>query len=121
MADIAMSGKLPAGDGNGLVAILSELVRDQQQIFVAVCLIDGKKVTIDKDTGEKVPTARVRRIEVILEGEDMIICRRLMERALSKRTGRETLPYDLESEIEKAFGSQEDADYREDPGTSTSD
>lgn len=121
MTNINMSGRLPSGDGNGLVAILSELVRDQQQIFVGICLIDGKKVTIDKDTGEKVPTARIRRIEVILNEEDMRVCRRLMERALGIRTGRETLPYDLEAEIETAFGSADPADFREEPGTSTSE
>jgi hypothetical protein len=120
MSNISMSGKLPSGDGNGLVAILSELVRDQQQIFVAIALIDGKKVVIDKDTGEKIPTARVRRIDVILGEEDMAICRRLMERALGRRTGRETLPYDLEAEMDSAFGSPDEADYREQPGTSSS-
>jgi hypothetical protein len=113
-----MSGKLPAGDGNGLVAILSELVRDRQQVFAAICLLDGKKVVIDKDTGEKVPTVRVRRIEVVLDGEDMRVARRLMERALSRRTGQETLPYDLEAEIDMAFGSEDESAYREEPGTS---
>jgi hypothetical protein len=121
--DISMSGKLPKGDGNGLVAILSELVRDtgkEGPIFVAVALIDGKRVVLDKDTGEKIPQVRVRRIEVILDDEDKGVCRRLMERSLSRRTGQETLPYDLEAEIEEAFGSSDEADFREEPGTSTS-
>jgi hypothetical protein len=121
---INVSGKLPAGDGNGLVAILSELVRDtgrESPVFVAICLLDSKKVTIDRDTGEKVPTARIRRIEVVLDDDDMRVCRRLMERALSRRTGQETLPYDLETEIEEAFGSKAEADFREEPGTSTAD
>lgn len=101
---VSISGKLPAGDGNGLVAILSELVRDEPQVFVAVCLVDGKSVKIDKDTGEKIPTARIRRIEVILDAEDKDVCRRLLERALNKRSGRETLPYDLQAELEGVFG-----------------
>jgi hypothetical protein len=103
MGDITVSGKLPSGDGNGLVAILSELVRDDQQVFVAVALIDGKRVVIDKDSGSKVPQARIRRIEVILEPEDKVVCRRLLERALDKRTGRESLPYDLQAELDEAF------------------
>jgi hypothetical protein len=116
VSDISMSGKLPKGDGNGLVAILSELVRDtgkEGPIFVAVALIDGKKVTLDRDTGEKVPQVRVRRIEVILDTEDMRVCRRLMERSLTRRTGQEVLPYDLENEITEVFGDKTEADYRE--------
>lgn len=119
MSNISISSKLPGGDGNGLIAILSELVRDRQQMFVAICLIDGKKVTIDKDTGEKIPTARIRRLEVVLDDEDMKVCRRLMERALARRTGKETLPYDLATEIDEAFGSDDPADFREPPGTDT--
>jgi hypothetical protein len=123
MSDIAMSGKLPKGDGNGLVAILSELVRDSGKegpIFVAIALIDGKKVTLDRDTGEKVPLVRVRRIEVILDDEDMKVCRRLMERSLTRRTGQETLPYDLEAEIIEAFGGSTDpADFRDEPGATS--
>jgi hypothetical protein len=123
MSDISMSGKLPKGDGNGLVAILSELVRDTGKdgpIFVAIVLLDGKKVTLDKDTGEKIPQARIRRIEVILDEEDMRVCRRLMERSLSRRTGQETLPYDLQAEVEEAFGSDDPADFRDEPGASGS-
>lgn len=114
---ISVSGKLPAGDGNGLVAILSELVRDDKQVFVGVVLVDGKKITIDRDSGEIVPTVRIRRIEVILDPEDRVICRRLLERALDKRTGREALPYDLAAELDAAFGSEDVTDYQEDPGT----
>ena len=60
-----MSGKLPAGDGNGLVAIESQLVRDDNQVYVAIALIDSKTVTIDKDSGDRVAKVRVRRIEVV--------------------------------------------------------
>jgi hypothetical protein len=116
-----MSGKLPAGDGNGLVAIESQLVRDDNQVYVAIALIDSKTVTIDKDSGDRVAKVRVRRIEVVSRPEDVAVCRRLMERALSVRTGQETLPYDLETEIFEAFGGREESDFREEPGTSTSE
>jgi hypothetical protein len=117
MPDMRLSSKLPSGDGNGLVAILSELVRDNRDMHVAICLVDGKTVVLDKDTGEKVPQARIRRIEVVLDEEDRKIARRLMERALSARTGRETLPYDLAAELDEAFESDDVASYREEPGT----
>jgi hypothetical protein len=98
-----MSGKLPAGDGNGLSAIVSQLVRDDKQMFVTIALIDCKKVVLDKDTGEKIPEARVRRIEVVLDDGDKKVLQRLMERALAKRTGHEQLPYDLQAEMEEVF------------------
>jgi hypothetical protein len=112
---VSMSGKLPSGDGNGLVAVLSELVRETAAQFVTICLVDCKRVTLDKDTGEKIPTVRVRRIEVLLDADDVKIARRLMERALSARTGQETLPYDLAAEIDMAFGSEDVSDYRDEP------
>lgn len=117
MSGIKISSRLPDGDGNGLVAILSELVRDRQQTFVGIVLLDGKTVNLDKDTGEKVPTARIRRIEVILGDDDKAVCRRLLERALETRTGREQLPYDLAAELDSAFGSDDVSDHQEDPGT----
>jgi hypothetical protein len=103
MSSVSVSGRLPDGDGNGLVAVLSELIRDPKKLHVCIAIIDGKKVTTDADTGETVPTARVRRIEVIVDSEDKELARRLMVRALDRRTGRESLPYDLEAEIREAF------------------
>lgn len=99
-----ISGTLPGGDGNGLVAIMADLISDPKKMHVAICIVDGKKITTDADTGETVPTARVRRIEVIQDRGDQEVLRRLMRRALDQRTGREGLPYDLEAEIEDAIG-----------------
>jgi hypothetical protein len=114
---ISMSGKLPGGDGNGLTAVESRMIDDSNELFVAIAIIDCSKVTINKDTGERTATARARRIEVVLDGEDMRVARRLMMRALDRRTGREALPYSLEEELDSAFGSEDADDYREEPGT----
>lgn len=100
---VSVSGRLPEGDGNGLSAILSDLIRDPKKLHVCICILDGKKVTTDADSGETVPTARIRRIEVILDEEDMKLAENLMRRSLDRRTGRESLPYDLEEEIRGAF------------------
>lgn len=102
---VSVSGRLPEGDGNGLSAILSDLVRDPKKLHVCICILDGKKVTTDADSGETVPTARIRRIEVLLDEEDMKVAENLMRRSLDRRTGREALPYDLEQEIRAAFPS----------------
>jgi hypothetical protein len=111
---VSVSGRLPDGDGNGLSAIMSDLIRYPKKLHVCICIMDGKKVTTDADSGETVPTARIRRIEVLLDEEDMKVAEGLMRRSLDRRTGRESLPYDLEQEIRAAFpGAVEDYEDEE--------
>lgn len=114
---ISMSGKLPSGDGNGLTVIEPQMndLTDSSH-FVVIGILDCPKVASNKETGEHSPIARIRRIEVVLNAEDQRVARRLMERALGTRTGRETLPYDLQAEIEGAFGvvEAEDPDGNQD-------
>jgi hypothetical protein len=99
---VSLSSKLPSGDGNGLEAIVYDL-NDAKKIHVCICLVSGKKGTTDFESGETVTTARLRRIEVILDPDDLKLAENLMRRALDRRTGRESLPYDLEEEIRGAF------------------
>lgn len=99
---VSLSAKLPAGDGNGLETIVYEL-NDATKIHVCLCLVSGKKGTTDFESGDTVTTARIRRIEPILDDEDRRLAENLMRRALDRRTGREALPYDLEEEIRGAF------------------
>lgn len=98
-----VSGNLPSGDGNGLEAVVSEMIDNPKRLHVAICIIDTKKITTNPDTGEVIPTARIRRIEVLTSDDDRKVCERLMRRALDARTGREALPYQLEEEIAGAF------------------
>lgn len=98
-----IAGKLPSGDGNGLEAIITDLIDTPKKMHMAIVILDAKKVTKDADTGEEIPTARIRRIEVLTTDEDRKVCERLMRRALDARTGREALPYDLEAEIQGVF------------------
>lgn len=108
MSDVKLTSSLPKGDANGLGPIVSSLLGDPKGMHVALVVLDCKKVTVDNDTGEAVPTARVRRIEAILP-EDLKTAHRLFERALEKRTGRTVLPLGLEDEVRAAFDI-EDAD-----------
>jgi hypothetical protein len=100
---VSVSGNLPAGDGNGLAAIVSELIRNPKQMHVCIAIVDTRKVTTDADSGDVTPTVRIRRIEVIGDAEDMRVAERLMRRSLDQRTGREALPYDLEAEMAEVF------------------
>jgi hypothetical protein len=116
---IKLIAKLPPGDGNGLVAILPELLTDDLQHFVGIVLVDAKEVLLDKEARTRTARVRIRRIEMVLRPDDQKVVRRIMERSLNQRMGTEQLPYDLEVEITDAFTSDDEADYREEPGTAT--
>lgn len=99
-----MAGALPQGDANGLTAISRELVDDPHKIHVVLALVDCKRITTDNDSGEIVPTARIRRIEVVSGGQDAALAQKMMRRALEERTGKTVLPFDLEEDLRAAFG-----------------
>ena len=98
-----LSSSLPSGDGNGLASIGRQLIDNPQQLHVAIALVDCKSKTIDTDSGEAIPTARVRRIEIV-SASDIDVAQQIMRRALEERTGQTVLPLDLEDELRAAFG-----------------
>lgn len=102
MTKIASS--LPGGDANGLTAIARQLIDNPHDVHVVVCLVDCKKTTTDNDTGEIIPTARIRRVEPI-SGDDLALAQKMMRRALETRTGKTVLPFDLEEDMRSAFGN----------------
>lgn len=101
-----ISTSLPKAEANGLVVIHRDLVQHPHRLHAAVVLLDCKRTTTDNDTGEVIPTARIRRIEVI-DGEDMELVERLVRRALEKRTGQTTLPLEIEDELTEIFAALE--------------
>ena len=110
MSEIKLASALPKGDSNGLGPIVLDLVQQPHRFKVVLAIVDCKSVTTNADTGETVPTARIRRIEAVLDG-DLKSARRLMERAMEKRTGRPMLPLGLEEELAEAFeGVTEDGE-----------
>ena len=98
-----LASGLPKGDGNGLDALARNLIDSPHEIHVVVALVDCKKITTDNDDGTVEPTARIRRIEVISEG-DKDLAAKMLRRALEKRTGKTVLPFDLEEDLRAAFG-----------------
>ena len=107
MSGPSLSGSLPAGDGNGLVAIITDLITEPRKYHVVIGIVDCSKITTKPDTGEVIPTVRLRRVEVITDA-DLRVAETLIRRALDKRTGREQLSFDLEEDIRSAFGDEED-------------
>lgn len=98
-----LASSLPGGDANGLVSLARNLIDSPHDVHVVVALVDCKKITTDNDTGEVVPTARIRRIEAISD-DDKGLAGKMLRRALETRTGKTVLPFDLEEDIRAAFG-----------------
>jgi hypothetical protein len=98
------AGALPKGGANGLQQIAAEMVETPWDVRVAVIFFDCSKVTKDMDSGETVPTARIRRIEVIDDPADGNRLRQVLRRAWERRTGEDVLPIDMEDELNAVFG-----------------
>lgn len=97
-----LAGNLPKGDGNGLGPIVQQLLSLPHRVHVVVALIDCKTTKIDHETGDMVPTVRVRRIESVLTG-DRTTAKRMLERAYEQRSGQTMLPFELEQDMQAAF------------------
>ena len=98
-----LSSALPGGDANGLTAIARPLIDNPHEVHVIIALVDCKASKIDHDKGDIVPTARIRRVEVIGK-HDRQLAQTMMRRALEARTGKTVLPFDLEEDLRAAFG-----------------
>lgn len=99
-----LSSGLPQGEANGLAAIASELVDMPEKVHVIIALVDCSKITSNVDSGDVIPTARVRRVEAITDPEDGHRMRQLLRRQYERRTGKTVLPFDLEDDLRSAFG-----------------
>ncbi|MBI1758000.1 MAG: hypothetical protein HYR62_02010 [Actinobacteria bacterium] len=113
MPTAKLASGLPSGDANGLLAIVEHLIGAPHDLHVVVALVDCKRTTTDNDTGEVVPTARVRRIEVISDPTDGQRLISLLRRAYETRTGKAVLPLALEDELRAVFGQGVDPDTGE--------
>jgi hypothetical protein len=101
---VKLASALPSGNANGLSAILAELTDDPTSLRVMIAVFDTKELKTITDTGEVVPVVRIRRVEA-LTGMDLRSGRTLFRRAFEKRTGRESLPIEMEEELDEAFGT----------------
>ena len=97
-----LNPKLPTGEANGLEAIAAQLVQNPEGKHVVMAIVDCHRITTDADTGNSEPTARLRRVEVLLP-QDRNVAQDLMQRALEHRTGKAVLPFALQQELTDLF------------------
>jgi hypothetical protein len=102
MAEISLSGKLPRGDANGLSPIVRSLIAEPEKVHALVLLVDCVRITTETETGETIPTMRIRRAEVISHA-DLKEAQRLIRRGWEKRAGDTVLPIELEDDLTTIF------------------
>ncbi|QOR55798.1 MAG: hypothetical protein YHS30scaffold324_30 [Catenulispora phage 69_17] len=102
---IKLASALPKGTANGLEPIVLPLCAEPERYQVVLAIVDCKEIKTDTDTGEVIPTMRIRRIEAIT-GLDKPAARRMIERATERRTGRTELPFEMEADLTNAFGAE---------------
>lgn len=96
-AFVRLSSKLPGDpETNGVDDLASDLVEDPATIRYGVVWFDVSKVTEETDSGDNIPTIRVRRIEPIGVARDVIpeIADAVAE-SVRVRLGREPIPFGI--------------------------
>lgn len=111
-AFVRLSSKLPGDpETNGVDAIAEALVGNPETIRYGVVWFDVVKVTEETDTGDNIPTIRVRRIEPL--GQAKAVDPRIADvvaEAVEERTGRSAMPFEIVT-----------VDHEEDPDQLTLD
>lgn len=97
-----LNASLPKGEANGLDAIARDLIDSPDRVHVVLMLVDCKSVTTDMDSGDVIPTARIRRVEPITRDKERVML--MLRRAMEERTGKTVLPFDLEEDLRGVLG-----------------
>lgn len=104
---VKLAGTLPVGeDRNGLDEIAAEVMKHPNALHAVIALVDCKQILTQADTGDRIATLRIRRIEA-LGAKDAEAGKRLFRRVFERRTGKNTLPIEDQEEIDIAFGGTE--------------
>lgn len=96
-AFVRLSSKLP-GDPeiNGVDALADELIKDPRRIRYGVVWFDASRVVEETDSGDIVPTLRIRRIEPIGDADEVRPeIAAAVEHAVRDRTGRTPIPFGI--------------------------
>ena len=94
-ATVKLSSRLPGDEEiNGLDSIVEDLISSNEPVVAIAWLVPAKTI-VDRDTGEKVPTVEVRRIEPIGNpGNVPTAITTIAAELYEQRTGRNPLPID---------------------------
>ncbi|MGZ0150683.1 hypothetical protein ACXJJ3_26735 [Kribbella sp. WER1] len=94
---VKLAGRLPGStEHNGMSAVVRDLLTEPETTRLAVIEYDVPKIVTDVETGDRVPTLRVLRIEPAGgdKEEGYRALRELMLSAAENRLGHTPLPFD---------------------------
>jgi len=96
-AVVKLAAMLPGDfETNGIDQHVGRLLEHPDRLMVAVVWLDTKSVRIDTDSGDHIPTVRVRRIEPLGDVDKVSPkIRELVQAAVQERTGRTPIPFDV--------------------------
>ena len=101
---VKLSSALPKDVTNGLDSIEGQLVNEPDSRRIVLAVVSTKKITIDTDSGESVPTAQIRAIEPLnTDSADAKELVRILKRAVENRLG--SVPADLQDDIAAFTGA----------------
>lgn len=94
--EVKLAGRLPGSiENNGMYNVQPDLLKSPAEHRLAVIWYDVPKIVDDVETGDRVPTMRVLRIEPMGEvGEATAALREMVMQAAEARTGKTPLPFD---------------------------
>lgn len=109
-AVVKLSSRMPGDfETNGIDAHAARLVEHPDDLLVCVVWVDTQRVVIDTDSGDKIPTIRVRRIEPLGEvGDVSAAIRDAVQIAVRTRTGRTPMPFELGG-VEEGFDPDQES------------
>lgn len=102
---VKIAGKLPDPSRNGLLAAATDLIDNPGQLRVALVVLATTGTEEDFEKQTLTAKTAIRRIEVVLDQEDLALAKKLLLRAADRREGKDVLPYSNEQEIEAIFAS----------------
>lgn len=104
-AVVKLSSAMPGDfETNGLDQHVDWLLDNPKDLMVCAVWIDVKSVIVDTDSGDHIPTVRVRRIEPLGEvGAVSEKIREAIQDAVEKRTGRTPIPFDIAEVTEERY------------------
>jgi hypothetical protein len=103
---LKLAGTLPADENrNGLDEIAADVVKNPNELRALIVLVDCKQILTQADTGDRIATLRIRRVEPI-GAKDADAAMRLYRKVFQHRTGQNALPIDIDEEVDAAFGGE---------------
>lgn len=104
-AIVKLSSAMPGDfETNGLDQHAAWLLDNPKALMICAIWIDVQKIVVDTDSGDHIPTVRVRRVEPLGEvGEVSAKMKEIIQDAVAERTGRTPIPFDIAEVTEERF------------------